>query len=103
MAFNFGSLANVKPASTTSYLKAYTINENVTIKSSEITSGTSATTERFVKDTSNKIEIYTKSCIKMSKIQPDSHGRYKITTKYCKDKMFTIVKKSVENVKKSPF
>jgi hypothetical protein len=44
MAFNFGSLANVKPASTTSYLKAYTINENVTIKSSEITSGTSATT-----------------------------------------------------------
>lgn len=42
MAFNFNSLANVKPASTTSYLKPYTINENVTIKSSEISEGTSA-------------------------------------------------------------
>lgn len=44
MSFNFGSLANVKPASTTAYLKPYTINENVTIKSSEVTTGTSATT-----------------------------------------------------------
>lgn len=43
MAFNFGSLAETKPVSTTSYLKPYTINENVTIKSTEIKEGTSAT------------------------------------------------------------
>lgn len=43
MAFNFGSLATTKPASTTSYLKPYSINENVTIKSTEIKEGTSET------------------------------------------------------------
>lgn len=43
MAFNFGSIATTKPATSTgNYLKPYTINENVTIKSSEIKEGTSA-------------------------------------------------------------
>jgi hypothetical protein len=42
MSFNFGSLANTQPASTVSYLKPYTINDNVAIKSSEIKEGTSA-------------------------------------------------------------
>lgn len=40
--FNFGSLANTKPANTTSYLKPYGIYENVTIKSTEVKEGTSA-------------------------------------------------------------
>lgn len=40
--FNFGALANTKPASTTSYLKPYEIHENVVIKSTEVKSGTSA-------------------------------------------------------------
>ncbi len=39
----------------------------------------------------------------MSKIQPFQSNRHKNTTKLCKDKMFTNVKKSVENVKKSLF
>lgn len=39
----------------------------------------------------------------MSKIQPFQPNRHKNTTKLCKDKMFTNVKKSVENVKKSLF
>lgn len=42
MAFNFGSLADTKPASTTSYLKPYGIYQNVTIKSAEVKEGTSA-------------------------------------------------------------
>ena len=41
-AFNFNSFAQVKPANTTSYLKPYTINNNVTIKNTEIKEGTSA-------------------------------------------------------------
>lgn len=43
MAFNFGSLANTKPANTTSYLKPYGIYSNVTIKSVEVKEGTSST------------------------------------------------------------
>lgn len=43
MAFNFGNLQTVKPASTTSYLKPYGIYNNVTIKSTEIKEGTSST------------------------------------------------------------
>ncbi len=39
----------------------------------------------------------------MSKIQPTQPDRYKNATKNCKDKMFTNVKKCVENVKKSLF
>lgn len=42
MSFNFGNLSNVKPTSTTNYLKAYDIYENVVIKSTEVKSGTSA-------------------------------------------------------------
>lgn len=42
MAFNFGSLANTKPANTTSYLKPYGIYSNVTIKSTEVKEGTSS-------------------------------------------------------------
>lgn len=43
MAFNFGSIASTKVSTSTgNYLKPYTINENVTIKSSEIKEGTSA-------------------------------------------------------------
>ena len=42
MSFNFGSLANVQQSSTGSYLKPYTINENVTIKSTEIKEGKSS-------------------------------------------------------------
>ena len=42
MSFNFGSLANTKPAATTSYLKPYDIYSNVTIKSAEIKEGVSA-------------------------------------------------------------
>lgn len=42
MAFNFGSLQNVQPANTTSYLKAYDIHQNVVIKATEIKEGTSA-------------------------------------------------------------
>lgn len=40
--FNFSSFAQVKTQETASYLKPYTINENVTIKSTEIKEGTSA-------------------------------------------------------------
>lgn len=40
---NFGSLAEIKPVSNISYLKPYTINENVAIKSTEIKEGTSST------------------------------------------------------------
>lgn len=42
MAFNFGALAETKPVNNNSYLKPYTINENVAIKSSEIKEGTSS-------------------------------------------------------------
>lgn len=42
MAFNFGSLANTKPANNTSYLKPYGIYSNVTIKSTEVKEGTSS-------------------------------------------------------------
>lgn len=42
MSFNFNSFAQVKPTNTTSYLKPYTINDNVTIKSTEVKEGTSA-------------------------------------------------------------
>ncbi len=42
MSFNFGSLANAKPTSTTSYLKPYGIYSNVIIKGTEIKEGTSA-------------------------------------------------------------
>lgn len=42
MSFNFGTLSTAKPATTNSYLKPYNIYENVTIKSTEIKSGTSA-------------------------------------------------------------
>lgn len=42
MAFNFGSFSQVKPTNTTSFLKPYTINDNVTIKSTEIKKGTSS-------------------------------------------------------------
>ncbi len=38
---NFGSLQNVQPANTISYLKAYDIHQNVVIKSVEIKEGTS--------------------------------------------------------------
>lgn len=41
-AFNFNSFAQVKPANSVSYLKPYTINDNVTIKGTEIKEGTSA-------------------------------------------------------------
>ena len=44
MAFNFGSLAETKPASTVSYLKPYTINENVVIKSTDVKEGVTAST-----------------------------------------------------------
>lgn len=44
MSFNFASFADTKPASNNSYLKPYSINENVTIKSTEISEGTNATT-----------------------------------------------------------
>lgn len=40
--FNFNSFAQVKPANSISYLKPYTINDNVTIKSTEIKEGVSA-------------------------------------------------------------
>lgn len=40
--FNFGSLANTKPANTTNYLKPYGIYSNVTIKSVEVKEGTSS-------------------------------------------------------------
>lgn len=40
--FNFNSFAQVKPANSVSYLKPYTINDNVTIKETEIKEGTSA-------------------------------------------------------------
>lgn len=43
MGFNFGNLANAKPATTTSYLKPYNIYENVTIKNTEVKEGTSQT------------------------------------------------------------
>ena len=42
MSFNFGSLSNVQPASTTSYLKPYNIYKDVTINKVEIKEGTSA-------------------------------------------------------------
>lgn len=42
LSSKFGSFAEVKPASTTNYLKAYTINENVSIQSCEIKEGTSS-------------------------------------------------------------
>ena len=42
MAFNFGSLANSKPASNISYLKPYEIHSDVTIKSAEVKEGNSA-------------------------------------------------------------
>lgn len=42
MSFNFGSLADTKPASSISYLKPYGIYGNVTIKSNEIKEGTSS-------------------------------------------------------------
>lgn len=42
MSFNFGSLAEVKISNGGSYLKPYSINEGVTIKSTEIKEGTSA-------------------------------------------------------------
>lgn len=42
MAFNFGSLADTKPANTVSYLKPYGIYSNITIKSAEIKEGTSS-------------------------------------------------------------
>lgn len=42
MSFNFGSFAQVKPTSTTSYLKPYSINSNVTIKEVQVLEGTSA-------------------------------------------------------------
>ena len=41
-AFNFNSFAQVKPANSVSYLKPYTINDNVTIKGTKIKEGTSA-------------------------------------------------------------
>jgi hypothetical protein len=44
MSFNFASFADTKPASNNSYLKPYSINEDVTIKSTEISEGTNATT-----------------------------------------------------------
>lgn len=40
--FNFNSFAQVKPANSTAYLKPYTINDNVTIKGTEIKEGTSS-------------------------------------------------------------
>lgn len=42
MSFNFGSLADTKPTSTTSYLKPYGIYSDVTIKSAEVKEGTSS-------------------------------------------------------------
>lgn len=42
MSFNFGSLANTKPANSISYLKPYGIYKNVTIKSAEVKEGTSS-------------------------------------------------------------
>lgn len=41
-AFSFNSIAQVKPANTVSYLKPYSINDNVTIKSAEINEGVSS-------------------------------------------------------------
>lgn len=41
-AFNFNSFTQVKPANSVSYLKPYTINDNVTIKSTEIKEGVSS-------------------------------------------------------------
>lgn len=46
-AFNFNSFAQVKPSNSNSYLKPYTINNNVTIKSTEIKSGTSTSGETW--------------------------------------------------------
>lgn len=40
--FSFNSFAQVKPSATNSYLKPYTINDNITIKSTEIKEGTSS-------------------------------------------------------------
>lgn len=40
--FSFNSFAQVQPTNNTSYLKPYSINENITIKSVEIKEGTSA-------------------------------------------------------------
>ena len=40
--FNFNSFAQVKPANSVAYLKPYTINDNVTIKGTEIKEGTSS-------------------------------------------------------------
>lgn len=42
MSFNFGSLADTKPASSISYLRPYGVYSNVTIKSNEIKEGTSS-------------------------------------------------------------
>jgi len=42
MSFNFGNIANVKPANTTSYLKPYNIYGNVTIKNTEVKEGVSS-------------------------------------------------------------
>lgn len=42
MTFSFDSFAQVKPANSTSYLKPYTINDNVTIKGTEIKEGVSS-------------------------------------------------------------
>ena len=43
MSFNFGSLANsTNPVNNNSYLKPYTINDNVSIKSTDIQEGTSS-------------------------------------------------------------
>ena len=44
MSFNFASFADTKPVSNANYLKPYTINENVFIKSTEISEGTSQST-----------------------------------------------------------
>lgn len=47
MSFNFGSLAETKPVSNNSYLKPYSINDNVSIKNSEIKEGTSTTGNKW--------------------------------------------------------
>lgn len=44
MSFNFASFADTKPVSTSNYLKPYSINENVFIKSTEISEGISQST-----------------------------------------------------------
>lgn len=77
-SFNFNSIANVKPASTTTYLKPYTINENVTIKSTEIKEGTTSdgnTWKSFVITFGNDQGIYKDSTFFLDVNDPKANER----------------------------